>query len=136
MGGIAGRRLATIGYRGAGGMIRFTIIAFASVLSTAAYAQGPINETYYGCIGQSEVDCDNRIARMVGVKLRATHYRSCAWQSGRRSASIEDDLGQEICRQHNGTLRAAVRMRTDKGGRCGYAIDRVVCSFSASAPRP
>jgi hypothetical protein len=117
-------------------MMRFTIIALASVLATATYAQSAINETFYGCIGQSETDCDTRIARVVGVKLRATHYRNCIWQSGRRAGNIEDDLGQEICRQHNGILRAAVRMRTDKGGRCGYAIDRVVCSFSATAPRP
>ena len=116
--------------------MRFTAIALASVLSTAAHAQGQINETYYGCVGQSEADCDSRIARLAGVKLRTTHYRNCAWQSGRRSGNIEDDLGQEICRQHNGILRAAVRMRTDKGGRCGYAIERIVCSFSAPGPRP
>ena len=115
--------------------MRFTVIALAAMLSTAASAQG-INETYYGCVGQSEADCETRIARMAGVKLRTTHYRNCAWQASRRSGNIEDDLGQEICRQHNGTLRAAVRMRTDKGGRCGYAIDRIVCSFSATAPRP
>ncbi|HEX2726503.1 MAG TPA: hypothetical protein VHN20_11845 [Beijerinckiaceae bacterium] len=115
--------------------MRFTVIALAAVLSTAASAQG-INETYYGCIGQSEADCESRIARIAGVKLRTTHYRNCAWQASRRSGSVEDDLGQQICRQHSGTLRAAVRMRTDKGGRCGYAIDRIVCSFSATAPRP
>jgi hypothetical protein len=116
--------------------MRLTVIALASALATAAHAQTAINETYYGCIGQSETDCDVRIARIVGVKLRANHYRNCAWQNARRSGNIENDLGQEICREHNGILRAAVRMRTEKGGRCGYAIDRVVCSFSGTAPRP
>jgi uncharacterized protein YdbL (DUF1318 family) len=115
-------------------MMRFTAIALASVLSTAAQAQGPINETYYGCIGQSETDCENKIARIAGVKLRANHYRNCAWQNARRSGNLENDLGQEICGQHNGNLRTAVRMRTEKGGRCGYAIDRIVCSFSAARP--
>jgi hypothetical protein len=117
-------------------MMRFAQFVLASVLSTAAHAQVSINETYYGCIGQNERDCESKTARTAGVKLRTNHYRNCAWQTARRSETLDNDLGQEICRQHNGTLRAAVRMRTEKGGRCGYGIDRIVCSFSAPMPRP
>jgi hypothetical protein len=117
-------------------MNKLVQIVLTSALAVACSAQAPINETYYGCIGQSERECETRIERIAGVKLRTGHFRNCAWHAARASADLDADLGQEICRLRQGTLRATTRLRSEKGGRCGYVVDKIVCHVSASGQRP
>jgi hypothetical protein len=116
-------------------MNRLVQIVLISTLAIVLSAQAPINETYYGCIGQSERECETRIERIAGVKLRTGHFRNCTWHAGRAPADLDADLGQEICRLRQGTLRATTRLRSDKGGRCGYAVDKIVCHVT-SGQRP